>query len=65
MIGFATEYYTSYEYSPTKKISEAAQTGAGTTIIVGFATGMMSTVVPVISVIAAILIAHNLSLIHI
>ena len=59
VIGFATEYYTSYEYSPTKKISEAAQTGAGTTIIVGFATGMMSTVVPVISVIAAILIAHN------
>jgi K(+)-stimulated pyrophosphate-energized sodium pump len=57
VIGFATEYYTSYEYSPTKRIAEAAQTGAGTTIIVGFATGMMSTLIPVISVIAAILIS--------
>ena len=57
IIGFATEYYTSYEYSPTKKIAEAAQTGAGTTIIAGFATGMLSTLVPVVSVVAAILIA--------
>ena len=58
VIGFATEYYTSYEYSPTKKIAESAQTGAGTTIITGFATGMMSTLVPVAAVIASILIAH-------
>ena len=57
VIGFATEYYTSYEYSPTKRIAEAAQTGAGTTIISGFATGMLSTLVPVASVVAAILIA--------
>ena len=57
VIGFATEFYTSYEYFPTKRIAEAAQTGAGTTIIVGFATGMLSTLVPVASVVAAILIA--------
>ena len=57
IIGFATEYYTSYEYSPTKRIAESAQTGAGTTIITGFATGMLSTLVPVASVVAAILIA--------
>ena len=58
VIGFATEYYTSYEYSPTRRIAESAQTGAGTTIITGFATGMLSTLVPVIAVVAAILIAH-------
>ncbi len=57
VIGFATEYYTSYEYSPTKRIAEASQTGAGTTIISGFATGMLSTLVPVAAVVAAILIA--------
>jgi K(+)-stimulated pyrophosphate-energized sodium pump len=57
VIGFATEYYTSYEYSPTRKIAEAAQTGAGTTIISGFATGMLSTLVPVIAVVASIMIA--------
>jgi len=57
VIGFATEYYTSYEYSPTRRIAESAQTGAGTTIITGFATGMLSTLVPVASVVAAILIS--------
>ena len=58
VIGFATEFYTSYEYFPTKRIAEASQTGAGTTIITGFATGMMSTLVPVASVVAAILISY-------
>jgi K(+)-stimulated pyrophosphate-energized sodium pump len=57
VIGFATEFYTSYEYGPTKRIAESAQTGAGTTIITGFATGMMSTLVPVVAVVASILIA--------
>jgi len=57
VIGFATEYYTSYEYSPTKRIAEAAQTGVGTTIIVGIATGMLSTLIPVVAVVAAILIS--------
>ena len=57
VIGFATEYYTSYEYSPTKKIAESAQTGAGTTIISGFATGMISTLVPVVAVVTSILVA--------
>ena len=57
VIGFSTEYYTSYEYSPTRKIAEAAQTGAGTTIISGFATGMLSTLVPVLAVVASIMIA--------
>ena len=58
VIGFATEFYTSYEYFPTRRISESSQTGAGTTIITGFATGMMSTLVPVASVVAAILISY-------
>ena len=58
VIGFATEFYTSYEYFPTRRIAEASQTGAGTTIITGFATGMMSTLIPVASVVAAILISY-------
>ena len=58
IIGLATEYYTSYSYKPTQKVSEASQTGAATVIISGIATGMMSTLIPVICVSLAILLAY-------
>ena len=58
IIGLATEYYTSYSYSPTKKVSESSQTGAATVIISGIATGMMSTMIPVFCVSIAILLAY-------
>ena len=43
LIAQVTEYFTSAERSPVKKIAEAAKTGAAVTIIEGLATGMMST----------------------
>ena len=58
IIGLATEYYTSYSYSPTKRVSESSQTGAATVIISGIATGMQSTLIPVACVSAAILLAY-------
>ena len=58
IIGLATEYYTSYSNKPTQKVSEASQTGAATVIISGIATGMMSTLIPVICVSLAILLAY-------
>ena len=58
IIGLATEYYTSYSYMPTKRVSEASQTGAATVIISGIATGMLSTLVPVICISVAILLAY-------
>ena len=58
IIGLATEYFTSYSYNPTKKVSESSQTGAATVIISGIATGMMSTLIPVICVSVAILLAY-------
>tara|TARA_B100001245_G_scaffold236486_1_gene227700 strand:- start:1844 stop:3862 length:2019 start_codon:yes stop_codon:yes gene_type:complete len=61
VIGLATEYYTSYEYSPTKKVSEASQTGAATVMISGIATGMMSTLIPVIAIGITILVAFQLA----
>jgi len=57
IIGFATEYYTSYEFSPTKKISEQAVTGPATVIIAGVATGMKSTWASLATIIVAILVA--------
>ena len=58
IIGLATEYFTSYSYKPTQKVSESSQTGAATVIISGIAAGMMSTLIPVICVSAAILLAY-------
>ena len=58
VIGQATEYYTSAGYRPTRKISEAGQTGAATVIIQGIGTGMMSTCVPVVTIGAAIVLSY-------
>jgi len=59
LIGESTNYYTSYAYSPTRHISEASITGAGTTIVRGFANGLMSTFIPIVLVGVAIIVAHH------
>ncbi len=59
IIGYATEYYTSAERAPTRRLAQAAQTGSATSIIEGLALGMQSTVVPIIAVGSAILLAHH------
>jgi len=58
LIGQATEYFTSAEHAPVKKIAKAAESGAAITIIEGIATGMMSTVIPVILVAIATVLAY-------
>ncbi|TRZ94776.1 MAG: sodium-translocating pyrophosphatase [Dehalococcoidia bacterium] len=59
LIGESTNYFTSYAYKPTQNISEAAQTGAGTTITKGFSNGLMSTFPPIIFVVIAIVLAYH------
>ena len=61
IIGYATIYFTSYDYKPTKLISKSATTGAATNIISGLSMGMLSTAIPVLTVSAAIIIAYKLS----
>ncbi|CAI8056570.1 Putative K(+)-stimulated pyrophosphate-energized sodium pump [Geodia barretti] len=58
IIGLGTEYYTSYSYKPTQRVSAASETGAATVIIQGIASGMLSTLIPVICVSIAILLAY-------
>ncbi len=53
-IGTATEYYTAYEYKPTQKLAEQAETGAGTIVIGGLGLGMISTAIPILVLAAAI-----------
>lgn len=58
IIGQATEYYTSQSYKPTQKIAEASQTGPATVIIKGIGTGMISTMIPVVTISVAIMLSY-------
>lgn len=58
IIGQGTEYYTSHTYKPTQKIAEASQTGSATVIIKGIGTGMISTMIPVVTISVAIMLSY-------
>ena len=61
LIGTASEYYTSYEYSPTKKLAEQAETGPATIMIGGLGLGMVSTVIPGLVVVIAMWLSYELA----
>ena len=58
-IGLVTEYYTSGDFSPVKKIAEAGKTGSATNIIQGFAVGMYSCIVPILIICLTIYFAYH------
>jgi len=58
LIGYFTEYYTSDNYKPTKKLAAASETGSATIIIGGISLGLMSTVASILIVAAAILVSY-------
>ncbi|MFQ5431778.1 MAG: sodium-translocating pyrophosphatase [Nitrospinota bacterium] len=60
LIGLLTEFYTGM-FSSVKGIAEAANTGAATVIISGFAVGLKSTVLPVIVIAAATFISASMA----
>jgi K(+)-stimulated pyrophosphate-energized sodium pump len=57
IIGRSTEYYTSQSYRPTRRLSESGKTGPATVIISGIGLGMLSTAIPVLAVVAAIIVS--------
>lgn len=63
-IGLITEYYTSDKHKSTQKVAMAAQTGAGTNIISGFALGLFSAAIPIIIISIAIFYAYQWSQIY-
>ena len=61
LIGQLTEYYTSADFKPVKRIADQSKTGAATNIISGLAVGMQSTAFPIISIAAGILISYKVA----
>lgn len=61
LIGQITEIYTSADYKHVKKIAKQSETGAATTIISGLAVGMYSTVIPILLIAVAVLVAFYLT----
>ncbi len=58
VIGLVTEYYTSSK--PVASIALAGETGAATVIITGFAVGMRSVIVPLLTICVIIFVSNAL-----
>lgn len=58
VIGLSTEYFTSEKQKPVQEISKSSETGPATVIIEGMKVGMLSTVIPIIAIVIAMIVAH-------
>ncbi|HML98491.1 MAG TPA: sodium-translocating pyrophosphatase [Tepidiformaceae bacterium] len=61
VIGTVTEYYTAYEFKPTQDLAKTAETGPATIIIGGLGLGMLSTAVPLLTIVAAIWLTYEIA----
>ncbi len=61
LIGRCTEYYTSDSYKPTKNLAATSETGTATIIIGGLSVGMLSTLLPIVIISVAVLVAYFVS----
>lgn len=57
--GKVTEFYTSADYKAVRNIAAQSETGPATNIISGFATGMLSTVLPILLIALGIIGAYH------
>lgn len=60
LIGFVTEYFTSYDYRPTQEVAESTETGAATNIIYGIALGYKSAVIPILILSADVYVSFSM-----
>jgi len=60
LIGFITEYFTSYDYRPTQEVARSTETGAATNIIYGLALGFKSAVIPILILSVDVFVSFHL-----
>ncbi len=60
LIDQITDYYTGRDRKPVGSIAEASQTGSATNIITGFAVGLETTALPIITLVIALLVSYVL-----
>lgn len=56
-IDYITDYYTGRDRSPVVKIAKASETGSATNIITGFAVGLETTALPIVSLSIALIVS--------
>ncbi len=61
IIGKSTEYYTSDDNTPTQGIAKQHTMGPATGILDGISTGMLSSGIPVLTIVVGILVAFGVS----
>lgn len=61
VIGIISEYYTSYDYKPTKNIAQSSKEGPALTVTQGLATGMISCMLPVVVLAIAIFASYQIA----
>ncbi len=61
VIGKIAEYYTSYDYKPTKELAKASVEGSALTITQGLSLGMISCMLPCVVLGVAIFASYELS----
>jgi K(+)-stimulated pyrophosphate-energized sodium pump len=57
-IDYITDYYTGSDRKPVGRIAKASQTGAATNIITGFAVGLETTMLPIVSLVVALIVSY-------
>ncbi|MBS7624119.1 MAG: sodium-translocating pyrophosphatase [Candidatus Bathyarchaeia archaeon] len=61
VIGLTSDYFTSIDRAPAKKVAYASTTGAAINILTGFSYGIVSIVPPIVGICIAMLAAWSLS----
>jgi K(+)-stimulated pyrophosphate-energized sodium pump len=61
VIGYSTEYFTGLNYLPVRIIAKQSTSGSATNIISGLGIGMLSTIIPIVTIAVTIMLVFNLS----